>query len=111
MCVAIPHRFSQVQLTHFQITTYAILSPTLGKYVDDTIATSGVHEALFNIAGVRSLPSSKPTMVSDAHMTLGSLFRTFGHDFHRDPSTKGCALSQPEIAGQRGIGARHTGGR
>ncbi|KIM33235.1 hypothetical protein M408DRAFT_61521 [Serendipita vermifera MAFF 305830] len=34
------------------IVIYAILSPTLGKYVDSTIASSGVHAALYNIGGV-----------------------------------------------------------
>jgi len=46
---------AETSLAHvfFQILTYAILSPTLGNYVDDTIAKSNAHVALFNIAGVR----------------------------------------------------------
>ena len=97
-CVA--HSLLKASLAHrvFQILTYAILSPTLGNYVDDTIAKSNAHVALFNIAGVRNRNFPKPMMVPDAHMTLGSFLRTFGNHFPRELSTKGRSPPQPKTA-------------
>jgi len=85
---------------------YAILSPTLGKYVDTTIASSGPHAALYNIAGVcislRSLFFLAAQNVLTLLATLpGPLHCALCPHPHRDLDPSGCALAQPQALAQR----------